>query len=71
MYGGIDARDIGTCLNRKGRGADSRGRDPMWVVCDYRGQSWYGIKGNVAWEVSERKDHIVAQIIEKYITGTK
>ena len=53
--------------------ADFRERDTMWVVYDYRGrvQSWYGLQGNIGWEVSERKDHMVAQIIEKYIIGTK
>ena len=43
----------------------------MWVVYDYRGQSWYGLQGNIGQEVSRRKDHMMAQNIEKYTNGTK
>ena len=41
VYVAIDVRYAGTCLDKKGW--NSRGRDPMWVVHDYRGQSWYGL----------------------------
>ena len=41
VYGRTDARDVCTCLDKKG--ADSRGRNTIWIVYDYRGQSWHGL----------------------------
>ena len=51
--------------------ANSRGRDPMWVVYDYRGHSWLGLQVNIGREVSERKDFVVAQITDRYTIETK
>ena len=41
------------------------GMDSMRGWCDYRGQYWHGWYINIGGEVSDRKDHMVAQIIEK------
>ena len=69
VHGRIDVLDVGTSLGKK-----NWGWDPMWGGCNCRCQSWYGWywpMSNIDLEVSERKDHMVAQIIERYIIGTK
>ena len=58
--GQLDHPDLGK-FQREGR---------YVAVYDYRRQSWYGLQGNIG-GVLERKDHMVAHIIEKYIIGTK
>ena len=39
--------------------------------CGHRGQYWYGWQSHICVEVSERKEHMVKQIMEKYIIGYK
>ena len=46
-------------------------RDPLQGGCGYRGQSYYGWQSNIDQEVSQRKDHMVAEVIEKYNIGNK
>ena len=44
-----------------------------WIFTNFCGKhkAWYGLYGNNDWKVWERKDHMVVQIMQSYIIGTK
>ena len=68
--GMIDVHSIGTRLQKQNLGEPDH---MLGGYVDIRGLCWsMGSEGvNTSWEFTDKKYHIVAQVIEKYIIGSK
>ena len=62
----IDVHSIGTRLKNQNLGGETIYKESVWLL------EPMGNEGvNVTWKFTDRKYYIVAQIIEKYIIGSK